>query len=426
MVDKTRAIITRCCKVNQYEADSSALELERRGFVVLRGLEKASYYVLNTCAVTNEGERKSRGQIAKILKLNPNAKIYVCGCASELNAANFESKENVCYITGVQGKMKIVNAIEGDLFGTNIEQLSKEYDDTMQSKQTRTRAFIKIQDGCNSFCSYCIIPYLRGRSRSRSVESIKAELDQISSREVVFAGVDLSQYGLDLPGKPKLEDVIELMRGRKARFRFSSLEMGTITPNVLKVLKSLPNFCPHFHLSMQSGCDSVLRRMNRKHMSSDYEECVKNIRHVFPNAAITTDVICGFPGETDEEFEKTFEFCKKINFFEMHIFPYSIRKGTVAASLKNQITGDIKKQRTAKLEQLSKVQKANFLKSQIGTTAEVLVEKIDENVCEGYTQNYVRTIVENCDSLVKTGDIISCEIKSANSDFALAKYQKTI
>jgi len=424
MVDKSVAIITLGCKVNQYESDSIALELEKRGFSVVRGLEKASYYVLNTCAVTNEGERKSRGQIAKILKINPNAKIYVCGCASELNATNFQGRPNVCYITGVQGKMKIVNAIEGDLFGTNIEELSKEYDDSMQSKQTRTRAFIKIQDGCNSFCSYCIIPYLRGRSRSRSVESIKSELDQISSREVVFAGVDLSQYGNDLPGKPKLEDVIELMRGREARFRFSSLEMGTITPNVLKVLSTLSNFCPHFHLSMQSGCDSVLKRMNRKHMAADYEECVREIRKVFPNAAITTDVICGFPGETEEEAEKTFEFCKKINFFEMHIFPYSIRKGTVAASLPNQITGDVKKARVSKLEELAGTQKAAYIEKQIGTVAEVLVEKIDGHTAEGYSKNYVRTLVENCNKTVKIGDIILCKVSGANSDFAIAKYQK--
>ena len=426
MVEKTVSIITLGCKVNQYESDSIALELERRGFLVFRGLEEANYYVLNTCAVTNEGERKSRGYITKIKKINPNAKIYVCGCAAQFHPANFTGKTNVNYVTGNQGKLKIVNAIENDLFGLNIEELSNSYDDTLQSKQTRTRAFVKIQDGCNSFCSYCIIPYLRGRSRSRSIESIKSELDQIKSREVVFAGVDLSQYGLDLPQKPKLTDVVELMRNRSARFRFSSLEMGTITPELLKVLSTLPNFCPHFHLSMQSGSNSVLKRMNRKHTSEDYFACVQSIREVYPNAAITTDVICGFPGETEKEFEETYAFCKKIDFYEMHIFPYSIREGTVAAKLPNQLTGDIIKQRTKKLEQLAKTLKREYLNRQVGTCAEVLVEKVDQNYCEGYSKNYLRVAVDSCPNTVKIGDIVCCIIKSVNSDFAIANYQKRI
>lgn len=423
MVEKTVSIITLGCKVNQYESDSIALELERRGFVVLRGLEKASYYVLNTCAVTNEGERKSRGYIAKITKINPNAKIYVCGCASQFNASKFEANKNVCYITGTGGKLKIANAIENDLHGTEIEQLKTTFDSSMQSKQTRTRAVIKIQDGCNSFCSYCIIPYLRGRSRSRSIESIKDELDKIKSQEVVFAGVDLSQYGQDLPGKPTICDVVELMRGRNARFRFSSLEMGTITPELVAKLKTLPNFCPHFHLSMQSGSNSVLKRMNRKHTAQEYETCVKNIRQAFENAAITTDVICGFPGETEQEFSETLDFCARIKFYEMHIFPFSPRKGTVAATMP-QLNGAIVKERTKKLEHLAKLLKVEYLNNQVGKTYNVLVEKIEDDTAEGYSENYVRTFIVNVPKSIKNGDIIKCVVKSVNSDFATANVAK--
>lgn len=420
---KTISIITLGCKVNQYESDSIALALENLGYNVLRGLQKADAYIINTCAVTNEGEKKSRGYIAKIKKQNPQAKIYVCGCASHFNPQNFENKPQVQFVMGTAQKMKIVDAIHNDLTGTMIINPTLVYDDSMKSAQTRTRAFIKIQDGCNSFCSYCIIPYLRGRSRSRTIESINNELNTIKSNEVVFAGVDVLEYGKDLPNQPTLVDVVELMRNKKARFRFSSLEMGSITPELLQHLASMPNFCPHFHLSMQSGSNSVLKRMNRKHSKEEFVQTVELIRSYFPNAGITTDVIVGFPGETDAEFAETIETIKQVNFYEMHVFPFSPREGTVAAKMK-QIDGNTKIARTNILLEMAKQMKADFLKKQIGQTQEVLVESItQDNIAEGYSKNYVRTRLPNATN-VKNGDIVLCKVTSANSDFVTAKLQK--
>lgn len=421
--NKTVSIITLGCKVNQYESDSIALALSKAGYNVSTGLVPADIYVLNSCAVTNEGERKSRGQIAKMLKLNPNARVYVCGCAAHHNPAKFTAKDCVQFVTGTAGKIKVVDAIINDIKGEHVVKPPLEYEDNMQSMQTRTRAFVKIQDGCNSFCSYCIIPYLRGRSRSRTIESIRRELDTIKSREVVFAGVDVSEYGKDLPEKPTLIDVVELMRGRSCRFRFSSLEMGSISPKLLEHLATLDNFCPHFHLSMQSGSNGVLKRMNRKHTKEEYLKTVKAIRKVYPNAGITTDVIVGFPGETEEEFNETMETARKANFYEMHVFPYSPREGTVAARLP-ELNGAILKARAKQMAVLSKKMKTEFLAKQIGSTQEVLIEKLlPENRAEGYTRNYVR-VVFTTTKKVKEGDLASVLIDSVNSENAFGAQVK--
>ena len=416
------AIITLGCKVNQYESDSIALALSKKGYDVQAGLVPADIYVLNTCAVTNEGERKSRGHVAKILKLNPNAKIYVCGCAAHFAPEKLSSKPNVQFVTGTAAKMDIVKAITKDIVGEHVVAPPTTYEDNMKSMQTRTRAFVKIQDGCNSFCSYCIIPYLRGRSRSRSLESIKSELDSIKSREVVFAGVDISEYGKDLECKPTLVDVVELMRGRTTRFRFSSLEMGSVSKELLKHLSTMENFCPHFHLSMQSGSNSVLKRMNRKHSKEEFLQTVDDIRKVFPNAGITTDIIVGFPGETKQEFAETVQTSKRASFFEMHVFPFSPREGTVAAKMP-ELSGTIVKERAKELSEIGKQMKQQFLQKQVGLVHEVLVEKSTETEAEGYAKNYVRVRFKT-EKPVEIGQIVLVEAIGANSESVFGKLQK--
>ena len=417
MNKKNVAIITLGCKVNQYESDAIAQELINREYKVENGLKPADIYIINTCAVTNEGERKSRMQIAKILKINNKAKIYVCGCAAQYNPKKFKEKPQVKYVTGTSNKMQIVEAIERNETGEHVIQPPSTYEDNMTSLQSRTRAFVKIQDGCNSFCSYCIIPYLRGRSRSRTIDSIKKEIDNIKSNEIVFAGVNVSEYGKDLPTNPTLIDVVELMRGRKARFRFSSLEMGSITSELLMHLSTMKNFCPHFHLSMQSGSNSVLKRMNRKYTNEQYLKTINEIRKVFPNAGITTDVIAGFPGETEEEFKETISTIKKAKFYEMHVFPYSPREGTVAATMQS-LNGDIIKNRASELIKLGKELKFEFMKNQISTIQEVLVEKVDEsNIAEGYSKNYLRVKFKT-NKKHAVGEIIFVKIISINSEIA--------
>lgn len=414
------SIITLGCKVNQYESDSLANLLEKRGHEVKKGLVFANNYVINSCAVTSEGERKSRGYISKILKINPEAKIFVCGCASQNAPETFKNKKNIKVLCGTAGKMTIAEEIdkfakkEDEPISTNLFDFPKAYEDTMESKQTRTRAILKIQDGCNQFCSYCIIPYLRGRSRSRKLESIKAELDKIKSSEVVFAGVDMSAYGKDLVPEKSLSDVAELMRGRSARFRFSSLEMGSVTKSLLSKLKTLKNFCPHFHLSMQSGSDTVLRRMNRKHTVKDFVECVEEIRKVFPKAGITTDVIVGFPGETEEEANETIETVKKIVFLDIHIFPYSKRTGTSASRLKS-LDGTIVKLREKELANVAKQLRKKVLESEENMIREVLIEGKEKGFFIGYTENYIKTYIRSAKQ-INPGEKIKVKMKGLFED----------
>lgn len=418
------SIITLGCKVNQYESDSIANALSDLGYIVKVGLEYADKYILNTCAVTNEGERKSRGIISKILKINPDAQIYVCGCAMQYAPEKISEKKNIVYGVGVSNKMSIVEAVVKNKTGIKIYPIPLKYEDNMRSLQTRTRAFVKIQDGCNAFCSYCIIPYLRGRSRSRTLASISEELDSITSNEIVFAGVNLQEYGCDLIEKPSLVDVVKLMKNKSARFRFSSLEMGSVTGELLDVLAGMENFCPHFHLSMQSGSNSVLKRMNRKYTKDEYLRTIKEIRKRFPNAGITTDVIVGFPGETETEAEETKRTIAKADFFEMHIFPFSKREGTIASKMINQVDGETKRIRAKDLHEIAAQQKQRFLKKQIGLMVEVIVEKILKNkMVEGYAKNYVRVVVEGVKN-ANVGDIIYGIVERCDSDFVYAKHQK--
>ena len=423
------SIITLGCKVNQYESNAIAKELEDNNFDVIHDIsENSNAYIINTCAVTNEGEKKSRGMIAEIKKVSPNAPIYICGCSSQNDPSKFEKYPGVRAIYGTSSKQDLAKIIIKDFkndFKNNIIQqsniISTTYQDEYTSKGDRTRVVMKIQEGCNNFCSYCLIPYLRGRERSRTIESIKNELDiqGITAKEVVFTGINLSHYGLDLKEKATLKDIAILMRNYKhIRFRFSSLEQDIITEDFLNILKETPNFAPHFHLSLQSGCDRTLKFMNRKYLSNEYYNKVELIRKTFKNPAITTDIIVGFPTETEEDFINSYNFAKKCRFAKMHIFPYSVRSGTVASKMKNIATNV--KERVEKLSNLDKLMQEEYITNLIGNEYEIIIETLDNNYYTGHTENFIKCYIENKSNL-KQNEIYKVKIISFFKDGAIAE-----
>lgn len=372
------------CKVNQYESDGILTKLSELGYEVSDSLQFADAYVLNTCAVTNEAEKKSRQAISRCLNFNKDAKIIVCGCASEHNSKQFEGKDGVTYISGVANKNKIPDILNEK--GVFVSKIEGKYEEELQPDLVRTRAYVKIQDGCNNFCSYCIIPYLRGRSRSRSIESVVAECEKLqkSTNEIVLTGIDMSSYGLDIGSS--LTELINSLKDINVRIRLGSLEARVITKEFLQATKSLKKFCPHFHLSLQSGDDNTLKNMNRKYTGAFYAEKVSLVREFYPNSGITTDLICGFPTETDKEFENTLKFIDEIKFSDMHIFAYSKREGTVASKY-GALSGDIVKSRTKLAERIAKKNKAEYYKSFIGKKVEILMENDG-----GYTREYVKVL----------------------------------
>ena len=385
------SVFTLGCKVNQYESDSIIKLLQEKGHQVSADLCFADVYIINTCAVTNEAEKKSRQTIAKCRALNPNAKVLVCGCASEKNAKQFEEIENVTYITGVNKKQLLAENLQNN--GTNIVPHTLEYDDSYCSIPTKTRAYVKIQDGCNNFCSYCIIPYLRGRSRSRDMSSILQEVEMLSTqtKEIILTGIDVSDYKIN--NVRSLDILLDNLAPykNKVRFRLGSLEQGVISDKFIESAKNI-NICPHFHLSLQSGCDATLKRMNRKYTTSDYIQTINTLRKHFDNPSITTDVIVGFPEETEQEFEQTLEFIKQCKFSNIHIFPYSMRSGTVATRYK-QVDGIIKKQRAQKLEQVRKQLFEDYMLSNQNKVLTVLVEEKEGEYYVGHSENYIKCYI---------------------------------
>ena len=411
-------VYTLGCKVNQYESESMMSMLERMGHTVFSHLEVADVYIINTCAVTNEAEKKSRQTIAKCKALNPNARIMICGCASEKNANQFENIDGVTFVKGVANKQEMVNSLNEN--GVKIDKNPLEYDDTYVAMPTKTRAYIKIQDGCNNFCSYCIIPYLRGRSRSRNIVSILNEVDKLSKqvKEIIITGIDVSDYKID--GEKALPFLLEKLEPyQDIRFRLSSLEQGIADQKLMDACKKI-NMCPHFHLSLQSGCDTVLKRMNRKYLTKDYLKTVKLIRKNFENPNISTDIIVGFPGETDKEFKKTYNFAKKVKFANIHIFPYSLRSGTVAEKMP-QVDGNIKKIRVKKLEKLNgKLNKAYIKKSKKQILTVLVEEKVGDYFV-GHTENYIKCYIKDD---VKIDSFVEVKIEEPYNDGALAKIVK--
>ena len=391
------AVLTLGCKVNKYESDALIFKLRELGFEAVDTLEEADAYIINTCAVTNEAEKKSRQMIERCRKYNERAKIYVLGCASQNRPMQFEDK-GVTFIQGVANKLKIIDHLEDK--GEDIYELPLKYEDDLYSAQTLTRAFIKIQDGCDNFCTYCIIPYLRGRSRSRSVESVISEVEKLPKevKEVVLVGIDVSSYSSD---DNLLIDLLERLDKFNFRLRLSSMEDNLVSEDFVRRLSRLKNFCPHFHLSLQSGCDKVLKKMNRKYTTADFKHTVELIRRYFPLAGITTDVIVGFPTETEEDFEETVKFIKEIKFSDLHIFPYSNRTGTVASKLYKDLPKSIKIERGKCLEEIKKRDKLEFIKK--NDIVEILLEEEESGVFYGYSKNYIKCKIKGN---FKVGDVV--------------------
>ena len=406
------AVLTLGCKVNKYESDALIFKLRERGFEAVDTLENADAYIINTCAVTNEAERKSRQMIERCRKFNENAKIYVLGCASQNKPMQFEDK-GVTFIQGVANKLKIIDHLEDK--GEDIYELPLNYEDDMFSAQTLTRAFIKIQDGCNNFCTYCIIPYLRGRSRSRNMESVIGEVEKLPKevKEVVLVGIDVSSYSSN---GNSLIDLLERLDKFNFRLRLSSMEDNLVSEDFVRRLSNLKNFCPHFHLSLQSGCDEVLKKMNRKYTTEDFKRTVELIRRYFPLAGITTDVIVGFPTETEENFKDTVKFIEEIGFSDLHIFPYSNRTGTVASKLYKDLPKSVKTNREKVLEEIKKRDKLEFIKK--NDIVEILLEEEKDGVFYGYSKNYIKCKIKGD---FHVGDIVQAKIIKPDLNITLCE-----
>lgn len=390
------SIFTLGCKVNQYDTDAMLAVFEHAGFEITEGLEFADVYIVNSCAVTAEAEKKSRQSVARILKVNPNARIYVCGCASQNNFSQF-AKNNVEYISGTDGKVgfarKIATKYVGDEKFDKIVpdrfDISREYEDNEGIVNLKTRHFIKVQDGCNNFCSYCLIPYVRGRSRSRSVESVISELDSVKgvAKEVVVTGINLSAFGKDT--NSSLTELMNALSRYDFGVRLGSLEVGVISREFLDATKKIKRFCPHFHLSLQSGDDATLKAMNRHYTTSQYYAAVQLIREYYPDCAITTDIIVGFPTETEEQFENCMNFARKVGFSDIHVFPYSSRRGTVAGRLK-PLSPDVVTSRQKRMSAVKGELVQNYLNKQLGMPQSVLFETAEDGIWCGHTPNYVK------------------------------------
>ncbi|MDD7045203.1 MAG: tRNA (N(6)-L-threonylcarbamoyladenosine(37)-C(2))-methylthiotransferase MtaB [Anaerococcus sp.] len=402
-MSKTFNIITLGCKVNQYESEAVEEIFKDRGFT--KEQEGADVYVINTCTVTNMSDRKSRQMISRARKNNPDAIIAVMGCYSQVKPEEVSEIEGVDIVLGSRNKEEVVELCEQMLANKDhIEKFvevsdSKEIEDLQISNQSEmTRAYMKIQDGCNMYCSYCLIPYARGNVVSRDMASIIEEskrLAQNGFKEIVLTGIHVASYGLDFKDEDlSLINVIEEVAKVDGieRIRLSSMEPRHITRDFLERMKATGKACDHFHLSLQSGSDKVLKAMNRKYDTSTYKEKVDLIREVFPNAGLTTDIIVGFPTESDEDHRETVEFVKDIKFSKTHLFKYSKREGTRASKMTSQVDGNVKKQRLKDLEQIEEANKKEFLDKQVGKTLSVLFEgKSDmEGYKSGYSTNYLR------------------------------------
>ena len=390
-------VFTLGCKVNDVESGSLIRGLEQMGYEVSRYLEEgADLYVINTCAVTAEAERKSRQTVGKAIKAGNNAKIIVCGCASQRNAAQFfEKADNVFYVSGAQEKGKILQLIQAGLPDENkgifLQDSGRTYEEMLPPECLKTRNFVKIQDGCDRFCSYCIIPYLRGRSRSRRLSSVVEEVFSSSAKETVLTGIDISDYK-DEAGNTFV-DLLLAVKDAPTRIRLGSIEVSLITDEFLSAAKRVKNFAPQFHLSLQSGSNAVLKSMNRHYTREDFLAACKKIYAAFPNASITTDIIVGFPTETEEDFLQSMRIVEEAGFLQVHAFPYSPREGTIAYKKYKELPAALKKQRVDRLLERAAAVKKTYLEDFVGKCLSVVWEYCSEGYWEGYSENYIRVYV---------------------------------
>lgn len=378
-------VFTLGCKQNEAESASLMRGLEERGFEVTDELGYADFYLLNTCAVTAEAERKSRQAVSRMRKFNPAAKIVVLGCASQNAPEAFSKKEGVVYVAGAMHKDGALAFLDGgDPSGDFAAETA--FCELPLPKRTKTRAYLRVQDGCNRFCSYCLIPYLRGRSRSRSLESVLEEAKGCTAREIVLTGIDLSSYR---DGDRGLGDLLEALKDVPARIRLGSLEVSAVTDDLLEKMAAAENVAPHFHLSLQSGSTPVLKAMNRHYTREEYLAACKKIYGVFPDAAITTDIIVGFPTEREEDFQNSLSMVEEAGFAHVHAFPFSMRKGTNAAKLED-LPASVKKERMARMLQAANSAEERYISRFIGKTLVALFEGDG-----GYTENYIRVYNES-------------------------------
>lgn len=423
---KKAALHNLGCKVNAYETEAMQELLEQAGYQIVPFEEQADVYIINTCTVTNVADRKSRQMIHRARKKNPGAVIVAAGCYVQTrDAAGLDADIDI--VIGNNKKKEIARVLE-DYFrekGAGAKKIERvdightsEYEDLAVSRTAgHTRVFLKVQDGCNQFCSYCIIPYARGRVRSRSREEVVAEVRRLAERgykEVVLTGIHLSSYGTDI-GDDLLSLILSVHEVEGiCRIRLGSLEPGIITEEFARTLSECPKFCPHFHLSLQSGCDATLKRMNRRYDTAQYEEKCQILRKYFQDPALTTDVIVGFPGETEEEFEASRAFIDRINFYETHIFKYSRREGTRAAVMDGQVPDSVKTKRSALLLELGKKKQWEYEEKLLGTTREVLMEEsvvIDGETWQvGHTKEYVKIGRKTKEDL--SNQLVNVEIES--------------
>ena len=420
---KKAALHNLGCKVNAYETEAMQELLENSGYEIVPFHEKADVYIVNTCTVTNMADRKSRQMLHRARKMNPDAIVAACGCYVQEKAD--EVADCVDLVIGNNRKKEIVRILEEyeNSRGTMHKELvdighTREYEDMHLTKTAEhTRAYLKVQDGCNQFCSYCIIPYARGRVRSRAMDSVLSEVKSLADhgyQEVVLTGIHLSSYGIDT-GESLLSLIqkVHEVEGIK-RIRLGSLEPRIITEEFAASIAALPKMCPHFHLSLQSGCDETLKRMNRRYTSEEYFEKCQLLRKYFKEPALTTDVIVGFPGETQEEFEASRAFVDKVDFYETHVFKYSRREGTKAAAMKDQVPEQVKTERSAALLELSRKKQEAYESRLLGTTQEVLVEEEVERNGElyqvGHTREYVKVGIKSGKNLVNR--LVQIEIEN--------------
>ena len=438
---KTVSFYTLGCKVNQYETNAMEQQFIKNNYEIVENTQKADIYVINTCTVTNMAERKSRQMLRRVKEINPSAVLVVCGCYAQVAKNELEQIPEIDIILGINEKNEIVQIVENymeKMAEQDKRSQEAEIDDVSKQNEfldfgdvtytEKNRAVVKVQDGCNMFCSYCIIPYARGRIRSRKIESVVSEIEKIAKegiKEVVITGIHVASYGKDFDNentskKIRLIDLLEAINKIDGidRIRLSSLEPTIVDEEFATRLSKLDKICDHFHLSLQSGCDETLKRMNRKYTTQIYRDAVATLRKYYPEASFTTDVIVGFPGETDEEFAKTYEFLKEIDFYRLHVFKYSPRRGTVAEKMPNQIDGNKKEERSNKLIELSNSMENKHNQSYIGKTVKVLFEEFEDGFFKGHTTNYMMVKVageeEKSDKFVNK--ILDVKIKENNDE----------
>lgn len=433
-MSKVVRFVTLGCKVNQYETNAMTQKFLEKGYQIIEEITpenediKPDICIINTCTVTNMSDRKSRQMLRRMKEKNPSTIVVAVGCYAQVAKNELAKIPEIDLVLGNNEKVEIVKFVE-EYINNHINNV--ELDDVMYSKEfsdfgdvtytEKTRAVIKIQDGCDRFCSYCIIPYARGRVRSRKPENIISEITQIASKgikEVVITGIHIASYGKDFEMSKdskltnyRLIDLLEEINEIQGiqRIRLGSIEPLLITVEFVERLKKLEKICHHFHLSLQSGCDETLKRMNRRYTTEQFKEIVRLLRNAYSDVNLTTDIIVGFPGETDEEFNKTYQFLKEIKFYKMHIFKYSPRKGTKAAVMPNQINGDIKEERSKKLIELSDRNEIEYNKSYIGKNVEVLFEEEKDGMYKGHTQNYIMVYCQSKENLDNKIIDVVCE-----------------